>query len=246
MRSSRIALPLVLGICAAIVSGCNEPQLLSRGDEVKLGRQAGDEFENQNGLDRDSADTDLVRAIGARIAPVARPPDYPYDYRALASGKVNANAFPGGRIYVWKGLLKALSRNADQVAWVMSHETAHVARRHVASQIERQLGYQALISFVLKKQTAQQLAGLAGNLALLRFSRDQEAEADRYGLMYAHDAGYDPTAAVAVIKVFQKLQGSEPSKLELMFGTHPGNNDRLNAVEAFIKQKGWKGKYWQP
>jgi predicted Zn-dependent protease len=159
---------------------------------------------------------------------------------------VNANAFPGGRIYVWKGLLKALNRDENEVAWVMSHETAHVARRHVTHELERQLGYGALIQLVFRQSNARQIANLVGNLVMLNYGRDREYEADQWGLTYAHDAGFDPTASVAVIKTFQKISGSEASKVEILFGTHPGNNDRLNAIVSTLRQRGWRGKYWQP
>jgi len=85
-----------------------------------------------------------------------------------------------------------------------------------------------------------------GSLVLLDYGRDNEFEADRMGMLYAHNAGYDPTAAVAVLELFQKIQGSEPNDFEIMFATHPGNKDRINHAKDYIEKMGWSGAYYTP
>lgn len=246
MRRGAFVVALLVGFLV-LVGGCKGgPRLLSQEDEIRLGREAGDDFERQYGLDHDPQVVGLVREIGAKIAAVAVPPNYPYDFRVLARKEVNANAFPGGRIYVWRGLVDVLERDRDQLAWVMGHEAAHVARRHVTRRLERELGYDLLIALVLGKRGAAKTAGLVADLVMLDYGRDQEYEADRYGLLYSYRAGYDPTAAIAVLRTFQKLQGREPSNLEIFFETHPGNNQRINAVKAHLKEQGWSGKYYTP
>jgi predicted Zn-dependent protease len=248
MRRGVIEVLALVGVLAVLVAaGCKGgPHLLSQEDEIRLGREAGDDFERQYGLDKDEEVRALIQGIGSKIAAAAVPPEYPYDFRVLARKEVNANAFPGGRIYVWRGLVDALGRDKDQLAWVMGHEAAHVARRHVTRRLERQLGYDLLIALVLGKKGAAKTAGLVADLVMLDYGRDQEYEADRYGLLYTYRAGYDPTAAVAVLQTFQKLQGREPSNFEIFFETHPGNNQRINAVKAHLKEQGWSGKYYTP
>ncbi len=245
MAKRAVLAALVVALLLALV-GCKGAHLLSKEDEVKLGRQAGDDFEKKYGLDPDPQLQRLVKSIGARIAEAAKPPDYPYDYRVLRRKEVNANAFPGGRIYIWRGLIDVVHRDRDMLAWVIGHETAHVARRHVTRRLERAIGYEALIEFIFKGKNATQIAGLIAELALRDYGRDQEYEADRWGLKYAHEAGYDPTAAIAVLRIFQKLQKDKPSKFELLFATHPGNDDRINAVKAYLRKQGWSGKYYKP
>ncbi|MBC7288041.1 MAG: M48 family metalloprotease [Armatimonadetes bacterium] len=243
---SRKAALSAIAFVLLLAAGCKDGHLLSREDEIKLGRQAGDDFERKYGLDPDQSVRALVKNIGARISRAATPPDYPYDYRALNCQEVNANAFPGGRIYVWRGLIDLLQRDEDQLAWVVAHETAHVARRHVTRRLERAIGYEALIAFIFRQENAARIAGVIADLVLRDYGRDQEYEADRWGLKYAHDAGYDPTAAVAVLQKFQQLQGREPSNVEILFETHPGNNARINAVKAYIREQGWRGSYYTP
>ena len=236
-------LSLLCLVCLLVVllSGCNG-QIISRDQEIQMGRQAADQFERQNGgRNNDPALVALTKSLAARITAVAQPPDYPYDVRVLNNKIVNACAFPGGRVYLYRGIIDVFNRDPDKLAWVLSHETAHVSRRHATKIIEQQLGYETVIALLLNKGDAPQIAGAVANLVLLGYSRNEESEADRYGLMYSHAAGYDPTAAIAVLKKFQELQGSEPSKLEIMFATHPGDNTRINAVEAYLKTQGWGG-----
>lgn len=247
MRSRVLWLaPTTLVLALVALAGCDGGHLLSQDQEVQLGRQAGDEFQAKYGLDPSATDREEVTRIGARIAAVARPPDYPYDYRVLNTSDVNANAFPGGRIYVWRGLLTAVHHNTDELAWVIGHETAHVARRHVTKRLERELGTQFLIDLIFRKPNAAQVASSVAGLVMLDYGRDQEYEADRWGLTYCHRAGYDPTAAIQVLHTFQKLQGKEPSKAEIFFETHPGNNQRIDAVKAYLKEQGWGGQYYKP
>ena len=256
-QASRVSLPYVsvggrvLVLCGAVVAallmaGCNSNDImgLGEGDQIKLGQQAGDQFESKYGLSSDTALKQLVSRIGQKIAAQAKPPNYDYDYRVLANDEVNANAFPGGRIYVWTGLTNAVKRNPDQLAFVIAHETAHVARGHTAQAIKRQMGTDMAVALLLGGKDAAKYAGLVTDLVLRGYGRTAEYEADRVGLQLAQAAGYDPTAAYAVIHEFQKLGGDkDPSQVELIFDSHPGDNSRIAALQAEIKRNGWRGKY---
>lgn len=242
--------PWVLGLLlpvVALLAGCGGPRLISTADEIKMGREAAAEFEKQNGgLDHDPRRVQLARDIGGRIAAVATQPPYekyPYEYRVLANDKVNANAFPGGVIYFWRGLYQQLNYDPDQLAWVAGHEAAHVARKHSVRRIERALGYELVIQLVLGNDGDRKIAAAVAGLTLRDYGRDQELEADRVGLDFAHGAGYDATASLAVIEAFKKVQGKDPSQVELLFETHPGNTTRETGIRAYLKQKGWRGRY---
>jgi predicted Zn-dependent protease len=237
----------VAALAALWLGGCKESdQLLGLGmnDQISLGQQAGDQFERKYGLSTDARLNRLVSGIGQRIAQVAKPPDYQYDYRVLNNDQVNASAFPGGRIYVWTGLTRALQENPDQLAFVIAHESAHVARGHTAQAIERQMGTDLVVQALLGGKDAAKYVSLVGDVVLQGYGRTAEYEADRIALWFAQGAGYDPTAAYAVIHEFQKLSGNkDPSKVELVFDSHPGNNSRLNALRAEIGRNGWQGRY---
>ena len=231
--------------------------LLSHDGEIGLGRQWGDQLET--GLDTDPEDVGLVRSVGARIgALVGLLTDYPYEYRVLSGSDVNATALPGGRIYIGRFLLRAFASNEDEVAWVLAHETAHVALGHTTEELERQL-----VAEPAKRKPPggpapstvppdlRKVGGLKADWALFHYSREQEHEADQCASKYTHDAGFDPTAGVAVLCRLQELlseTATKPSLLgtELMYDLHPGNDERLKAVQDFLRTKGWHGKYWQP
>jgi beta-barrel assembly-enhancing protease len=237
-----VVVALVMAVC-----GCKGGQrLLSQSDEIQLGREAGDDFEREHGRDHDARRTQLMSRIGSRIEPVCEPPDYPYDFRVMADDAVNAVAFPGGRIYLYRGLFEALAYDEAQLAWVAGHEATHVARRHATRRIEKQLGYELVIQLVFGKDSTGKIAGLAAGLVLQDYGRDNEFEADRLGVDYAQAAGYDPTAAVAVLDKFAELHGKDPNKFEILFMSHPGNTDRRDAVKAHIKAQGWSGRYYRP
>jgi beta-barrel assembly-enhancing protease len=249
MRARIVVGVLLVAAMAASLAGCNGADAIlgvNKDDEVKMGREAGDEFEAKNGGRLTGPSEALVKSIGERVSAVAQPPEYPYDYRALDSKEVNAVAFPGGRVYVFRGLIEALGSDPDQLAWVIAHETSHVSQRHAVEKVERAMGYEAVISLALGRKSAAKYAEVVAGLMLQDYGRGNESEADRLGLKYAHDAGYDPTAAVPVLAKFREIQGRDPSKLEIMFASHPGNTDRENAVKDLLRKSGWRGRYFQP
>jgi predicted Zn-dependent protease len=236
-----------MALAVATLTGCGGGHLISQSQEIDMGKKAGDQFERENGgRDADPAINALVQTVATRITAAAKPPDYPYDVRVLASKQINAVAFPGGRIYLFRGLIDNFDRNPDQLAWVLAHETTHVAHRHAVKQTEQQLGYEAIIALIFNKGDAPQIAGAVANLALLGYGRDEELEADQYGLVFAHAAGYDPTASIGVLQGFQKIQGKQPNNFEIMLSTHPGDNTRIDHVKSYLQTQGWRGQYFTP
>ncbi len=251
MRTStlltRVWLLVLVVVVAGCVGGCKRPdRLLSRDEEVRLGQEAGDDFEREHGRDYDQRRNAMLQRIGRRIEQVAEPPDYPYDFRVLADDAVNAVAFPGGRIYFYRGIFQALGYDEAQLAWVAGHEVTHISRQHACRRIEKSLGYELVIQLIFGKDTAGQIAGLVAGLMLQDYGRDNEFEADRMGVEYAHAAGYDPTAALAVLQKFSEMQGEDPSDFELLFMSHPGSTARSDAIKSHLRQRGWRGKYFAP
>lgn len=246
-----VVLVLIVVVTAILnIGGCGSGQLISHDEEINMGRQAAVDFEREyGGRDTDPRRVNLANAIAARLTPVATRspyPDYPYEFRVLANSQVNANAFPGGIIYLWRGLFDALNYDVDQLAWVAGHEAAHVARQHSVRRVERQLGYDLIIQLVLGQDTAGQIASAVAGLTLQDYGRDQELESDRVGLDFTQAAGYDPTASLAVIATFKRLQGNDPSSFELLFASHPGNTTREDGIKAYLRQHGWSGQHFRP
>ena len=155
---------------------------------------------------------------------------------------VNAFATPGGRIYVYTGLL-ANADNEAQIIGVMGHEMGHVVARHSARQLVGQYGLGFVTKMALGEKSgevAQLAAGLAGKGAMLAYGRGMETEADEYGARYSSLAGYDPHG---IAMFFQKLQEKSATHPGIMtwFSTHPSNPERIAHVNEFIQQNNLGG-----
>ncbi len=247
-RALLLTLLAASAACLLLSGGCKDggsPLLISPQNEVELGRTAADDFEKEVPLSRDAELNNKISRIGRRVAAAAETPQYPYEFKVIDNETVNAAAFPGGRIYVYRGLVDKFNGDEDMLAWVLGHEVAHVASRHSGKRIERQLGVATVAEMILGRSTAAQIAIVASELVFRDYGRDNELEADRKGLEYANKAGYDPTAAIAVINVFQSMSGGkDPDKMELLFMTHPGDTTRLDQIKDECVRHGYRGKYY--
>jgi len=148
---------------------------------------------------------------------------------------LNAFCTPGGYIYVYTGLIKYLER-ADDLAGVMGHEMAHADRRHSVKQLEQQYGINILTSILLGNSAGQLTeiaAKLAGQGALLKFSREHEAEADEYSVRYLSGAPYACNGAASFFeKLLAKGQaGGTPEFLS----THPSPKNRVADINNLAK-----------
>lgn len=155
---------------------------------------------------------------------------------------INAFATPGGRIYVYTGLLLAAESEAEVVG-VLGHEIGHVVGRHSARQLVAAKGLETVVNMALGKDQNEIIAltaGLAGKGAQLAYGRDMELESDQYGARYASGAGYDPRGLATF---FEKLKAKygDTGPVMTFFSTHPANSDRINQVTALIAAENLKG-----
>lgn len=158
--------------------------------------------------------------------------EFAWELHIIHDDVLNAFATPGGYIYVYTGLIHYLD-NADDLAGVMGHELAHADRRHSSKQLQKSLGIQTLISIALGEnpsKLAEVAATIAGTGATLAFSRDNEAEADEYSVMYLSDTDYACNGAATF---FEKLiaegqAGGTPAFLS----THPSPDSRVEDINT--------------
>ena len=156
-------------------------------DEIEIGRQANAQVRKQVPEVRDAPTAAYIRAIGARLVRHAPGPKYPYSFSAADYREINAFALPGGPVWIHRGVLHSAT-NESQVAGVLAHEIAHIAQRHAADQLTKgalaNLGL-GLLGALLGNSAgaggAQIAAGLLTNGIFLKFSRDDEREADQGG-----------------------------------------------------------------
>jgi beta-barrel assembly-enhancing protease len=148
---------------------------------------------------------------------------------------VNAYAAPGGLVVVHTGLL-AKAASADQLAGVLGHEIVHVTRRHSMRQIIYELGLSTAVRWLLgiPDSAADTVAGAAVNLGGLKFSRDQETDADAGGVDLLQKARLPAQGLHSFFKMLADNQTSVPAILS----THPADADRLAALEMLVAARG--------
>ena len=243
LRTSLLSLLVVsLAACTATQRRDTEKAvartLISDEQEFQLGFQVHEELKKQNIQFLTNPQVELyVEQIARKLTTEANK-ERPVEWRTYViddPNTVNAFATPGGRIYVYTGLLLAADNEAEVIG-VMGHEIGHVVARHSARQLVAANGLQAVVDMALGKNTnelAKLGAGLAGKGAQLAYGRDMELEADQYGARYASRAGYDPRGLATF---FEKLKAKygDTGPVMTFFSTHPANSQRINDVTTLI------------
>jgi predicted Zn-dependent protease len=201
--------------------------------ERELGRQVKAAFAASSGLVEDPLLLEWVRRIGGEIAAAAPRQPFVYDFSIADLDEMNAFALPGGFVFVTRGLLDAV-RSDDELAGVIAHEVGHVHGRDGMRQIEHQLLMLGLLSTFKNEKwdtfvTVLQLLDLLGSL---KYSRQLESRADRFGAEYSYRAGYDPAGLSGFFNQLLALEKRSPSKLETILATHPPTAERLAALQA--------------
>jgi predicted Zn-dependent protease len=234
-----IALLSLAGCAANPVTGKKELHIVSQAQEIQIGQQQYGPGRQSQGGDyvTDPVPTQYVQQVGARLAAVADRP-LPYEFVVLNNSDLNAWALPGGKIGINRGLLMELDNEAELAA-VLSHEIVHAAARHGAQQLEQgqlmQIG--AAVATVAAGayggsdigQMVGQGAMLGAQLLQAKYGRDDELEADRYGMQYMKRASYDLQAAVSLQELFlRKFEtGKGSDRGSSLFASHPPSAQRV-------------------
>ena len=246
MRSPRVpafalaAVCLFASSCAVNpVSGKKELSLFSEQQELALGKQSDAEVRGQYGAYADESLTAYVAAAGGTIARGTHRPNLPYRFIVLDSPVINAFAVPGGYIYLTRGILALMSSEAE-MAVVLGHELGHVNARHSVRKMSQLILVQVGLAVgSALSDTFAKISGVAGigvQLLFLKFSRDDEREADRLGVEYSRKAGYDPSRMVDFFTSLQKMGdlSGKGSSLPGFLSTHPLTSERIRNVGGLL------------
>ncbi|MFH1567627.1 MAG: M48 family metallopeptidase [Gemmatimonadota bacterium] len=244
---------LAAAVAAAGAAGCAAVRqqlgmaLVPVETEVKLGAQLAEEVQQQQRVLADEETQAYVAGIFAPLVEASRRDraDLQYQVRVLDDREqVNAFALPGGYIYVYTGLL-LLADNEAEVAGVLAHEIGHVVARHSANRLATQMGVSVLASVALGEQPnvlAKLASDLAGASTMAAFSRDDEREADHYGLAYSMAAGYDPRGLETFFrKLLEQEGGHHRGTFEGLLASHPATGERIADLQKRILQAGDAG-----
>jgi len=178
--------------------------------------------------------------ISTRLRPFAgmwneRAIGWQWEVNLINSPQVNAFCMPGGKIAFYWGILAKLQLTDDEVAMVMGHEMTHALREHGRSQIGKQVATQGTIALLAGLfgwgNASRTAANVGGRLLSLKYSRDDETEADLIGLELAARAGYDPRSALSL---WRKMETASRGAPPAFLSDHPSNPDRLRTIAANI------------
>jgi len=181
-----------------------------------------------------------LRYIAQRIIPFtdecnAAAKSWKWEVNLIGSQELNAFCMPGGKIAFYYGILSKLQLNDDEVAAIMGHEISHALLEHARERMGKttatRLGIE-LGAALLGLGNAGRMAGdLGGQLLTLSFSREDESEADRLGMIMAAKAGYDPRAGVTLWKKMMAASKGAPPQF---LSTHPSSETRIHDIEALL------------
>jgi predicted Zn-dependent protease len=233
--------------CAADpVTGRQRLMLLSEEQEVALGRQTDAEVVGQYGLYEDVALNAYLNEVGQPLAKVSHRPQLTYHFKVLDVAVVNAFAVPGGYVYMTRGILTALNSEAE-LAGVLGHEIGHITAQYSAEQYSKAqvaqagLGMGMFVSEAFGLGALSQLAQFGVGMMFLKFSRDNEREADDLGVEYASRAGYDASELGGFFESLERMNPeSDRTGLPGWFSTHPNPEDRVRVVR--MRSGEWQQK----
>jgi predicted Zn-dependent protease len=241
MKPTSTRTPIVVVAVALSCAALGAASLISVSDEIALGRQAQQDVRAKVPQVTNREVVGYVQSIGRRLVARAEGPRYPYTFSVADYREINAFALPGGPVWVHRGTLAA-ARNEAQLAGVLAHEVAHVARRHAADQLTKNLvanGLLGLLGAVLgndrSARTAQITAQFLASSYMLKFSRDDEREADRVGAQMMRRAGWDAREMIAFMEILRRAQGRDPGSVEVFLSSHPGPAERADLLRSELR-----------
>ena len=179
-----------------------------------------------------------LRAIAQRIIPFApawntRAAQWKWEVNLIGSRELNAFCMPGGKIAFYYGILKQLRLSDDEVATIMGHEMAHALREHARERMGKtaatRIGAGLLSALLGLGDAGNALLDMGGQLLTLKFSREDESEADIVGMELAARAGYDPHAGVSLWNKMIEANKNAPPQF---MSTHPSGPTRIADIQA--------------
>jgi predicted Zn-dependent protease len=222
------------------VTGRNELMLISENAEIEMGKSTDISIRQQFGFYDDPKLTAYVEKVARRLVPYLHRKNLEYHFAVLDTPIENAFAAPGGYIYVTRGLLAMMNSEAE-LSTVIGHELGHVNARHSAREMSKQLLLTGgvVLASVLSKDVAKiapfMLIGL--QVLFLKFSRDDEYQADSLGILYSRAAGYSSNQMIPFFTSIKKLEESAGGGLKLpnFLSTHPLTDARIEEARKQLQ-----------
>jgi len=218
---------------------------LTISDEKTLGKKVLEQVREQMPLIEDGEIVTYVQSVGNKVVKSVGTTLYDYQFFVIDKPDVNAFAVPGGYVFVYRGLIEIL-HNEGELAAIIGHELAHVQARHV----ERRMQQGKVLNIATIIGTlAGAFLGLGGNAASaimmgtmagaqtmqLKYSRENEEEADELGFRFLCDAGYDPINIVNAMQALSQHRFPNTSRIPSYLSTHPDTGERIQYLQVMVK-----------
>lgn len=234
---------LAAGAATLTLSGCDGPPDLVSDEQVEaLGLQSWAAIRHETPVSQNSDYQRTLAAISRQLLEAGGADPEAWEVTVFASDQANAFALPGRKIGVFEGMFE-VTQNADQMAAIVGHEIGHLEADHghkrVNAQVAKQYSIRALawLLNVGEVEYADEIAAALGIGVevglLLPYSRDQELEADRLGLILMDSAGFDPREAVPL---WQRMEAAASRRAPEFLATHPAPASRIEAIEAMLPE----------
>ena len=241
-----VARAAILALSLLLLAGCSYLKapgggfnLVSVDDEWRMGKQFQGEIAAQLEVIDDPAVNAFINGLGNALLratdnELARKP---WRFHVVKDPTINAFNLPGGHVYVHTGLVAAMGTYAE-LASVVGHEIGHGLARHGTRQMSAQHGLSFMLALAVgddpdavEAMVAQSFAGGA----LLKFGRDDEVQADRYGVHLTYGAGIDPQGVVDMLHVLASLRGERPSAIQRFLASHPDPEYRAEVAAERVR-----------
>jgi len=212
--------------------------LFSVQQDIEMGRVLADDLERNLQLVDDHNSNTYIDALGKQLIAHAPGDRYPYQFKIVNDANINAWALPGGFIYVTSGLIET-AQNEPQLAGVLAHEIGHVILRHGTAEVSN--AYADLAPNTSRNRASVNDAMSRLNIRFeptavpLKYSREEERQADVIATQVMYDAGFDPQQA---IPLFQKIASGRSSRTADFFDAHPDLPNRAAVVRTELRNLG--------
>ena len=229
--AARFARAVVVVALTAGIMAC----AVSQQQEVQLGATYATQIDTQLPMIRDASVVNYVSALGNKLAAATDTRGLAWHFAVVDSKEVNAFAVPGGWVYVNRGLI-ARAQTMDQLAGVLGHEIGHVTLRHTVQQMQQSEGVNGgltalcTLTKVCDSGAGQAAISVGGTALFAKFSRTDEAEADREGVKTTVKAGIDPHGIPEMFRLLLAERQTNPTAVDAFFATHPLEESRITAT----------------
>ncbi len=249
-KKTLISLSLSIGL----ISGCTAVADIFGADTATINAQSAQSYQqlvtsahSKGALDTSSRTSQRIHSVFNRMVPYANQANttgvqFNWQVSVFRTDEMNAFAMPGGKMAFYTGIVEKLNLSDDEIAAIMGHEMTHALHEHsrkaMGQKIITGVGLEIAGGVLagrtgMDPQLVQQTGGILEEFGLtLPFSRSQEADADKGGLMLMAQAGYNPEAAVSVWEKMNKFSNNAGNDaLSSITSTHPTNNTRIANIQ---------------